>query len=159
MTSNYHTDNHSYNITSYPNEVDVEEGLSIAFVTTPLPEPDIQEPAFWVLHRVAMGMNKVFSLPEASREAWASLDSLLLRSSGHLHSIDVFCGNGVPEEDLVEQTVSRMRTHLASVGAKIHANYSADVSDGKELAPELFGNDWRRDELLEVMKNVLIPTT
>lgn len=155
MTSNYHTDNYSFSITSYP-DADVEEGLSVAFVTKPPPEPDGQEPALWVLHRVAIGINEAFSFPEASREAWASLDSLLSRS-GHLHSIDVFCGNEFSQEDL-DQTVSRMRNHLASVGAKVRRKYSTDVSDGRELAPELFGNDWRRDKFLELVKNIVLPT-
>ena len=126
-------------------------------MTVPPPTPDEahgDEPNrehHWTLHRVAFGLYKLTSFPELSGDDWATINDLLSQSP-YLHSIDLFCGNNVPENDF-NGLVEAVRSKLPTVGDKVHGSYGHEVSDGREMVPELFGIEWRRQQLAQLITN------
>ena len=127
--------------------------FSLGIVTVPPPasdeERDIEHAHEhnWPLHMIAFGFDEPSSFPELDPDEWATVDGLLSQSP-YLHSLDLFCGNNVPKEGFNE-LVDVIRSELPSVGAKIRGWYGPHVSDGREMASELFGTGWRGKQFMQ----------
>ena len=62
--------------------------------------------------------------------------------------------NKAPENDFSE-LVDTVRLNLPTVGEKVQSWYSPDVSDGREMASELFGVVWGRERLQRFLNDML----
>ena len=102
-------------------------------------EEDGTDDHYWVLHRVAFGFRDRSSFPNLDTDDWATVNHSLSQSPG-LRSVELFCGNGASEEEFHE-LVESVRSQLPTIGAKVLGRYSHEISDGRDLALDLFGSD------------------
>ena len=132
-------------------------------ITPPSPSPggEFEEiDHFWVLKTVALGIGEVSSFPQLSTESWAALDNLLSRThSAHLQSVDFYYGCEASEEDEFRKLFEDARSKLPNVGDGLGLRgwYSSDASDSREMAPELFGNEWRYERIDELLRQMSTP--
>ena len=153
----YYIDQYVFSVTALDQLVD--DGLfSLAIMTVLSDEEFDDEPTHerhWALHKVAFGLHNPVFFPELdSDDDWATINDLLSQSP-HLSSVDIFCGNGASEmvfNELVEYVCSE----LPAVEERVHGHYGLDVSDGREMASELFGTKWQGERLRQFMYGLAV---
>ena len=139
-------------------DIDEDGKLSLAIMTAPPASSDEEHDdehvrdRYWALRRVAFGFGELYFFPTLDNDDWAAVNELLSQSP-YLQSIDLFCGNETPENDFSE-LVDTVRLNLPTVGGKVQSWYSPDVSDGREMASELFGTVWRRERIQQSLNEI-----
>lgn len=118
--------------------------LSIAFAAKSLPASEgRQSELSWVLDSVSIGIESYATNTTRRLETqdWAAIDTLLSHEP-HLQALDIYCGVGSGGPEKLEELVGTIRSQLPQVEADIQGRYD-NVQDGRELAPHLFGEEWR----------------